>query len=59
MLPIPYNYQVDDIHKALAVLKEKGIKAIDPNPKIGAHGKPVVFLHPKDMNGVLLELEQV
>ena len=28
-------------------------------PKIGAHGKPVIFLHPKDMNGVLTELEQV
>jgi len=50
--------EVEDIHAAVRILKEKGIKAIDPNPKIGAHGKPVVFLHPKDMNGVLLELEQ-
>lgn len=39
-------------------LTEKGIKAIDAKPKIGAHGKPVVFLHPKSMNGVLVEIEQ-
>lgn len=36
----------------------KGVKVLDPKPKIGAHGKPVVFLHPKDLNGVLVELEQ-
>jgi len=50
--------EVEDIHAALKVLQEKGVKAIDSNPKIGAHGKPVVFLHPKDLNGVLIELEQ-
>ncbi len=50
---------MDDIHKALDVLKEKNVTVIDPKPKIGAHGKPVVFLHPKDLNGVLVELEQV
>jgi methylmalonyl-CoA/ethylmalonyl-CoA epimerase len=33
-------------------------QVLDPEPKIGAHGKPVVFLHPKDLNGVLVELEQ-
>jgi methylmalonyl-CoA/ethylmalonyl-CoA epimerase len=37
----------------------KGIRALSKEPKIGAHGKPVVFLHPKDCNGVLVELEQV
>lgn len=51
--------EVEDIHVALKVLKEKGVQVIDPQPKIGAHGKPVVFLHPKDLNGVLVELEQV
>jgi methylmalonyl-CoA/ethylmalonyl-CoA epimerase len=43
----------------LEQLKQHEVKVIDPNPKIGAHGNPVVFLHPKSMNGVLVELEQV
>jgi len=50
--------EVDDIYVAVKELKEKGIKILDPEPKIGAHGKPVVFIHPKEFNGVLLELEQ-
>ncbi|EFA84290.1 methylmalonyl-CoA epimerase [Heterostelium album PN500] len=50
--------EVDDIHSAVKVLQEKQIRIIDPNPKIGAHGKPVVFLHPKSCNGVLVELEE-
>jgi len=50
--------EVDDIYTAVEELKTKGIKVIDPKPKIGAHGKPVVFLHPKSLNGVLVELEQ-
>jgi methylmalonyl-CoA/ethylmalonyl-CoA epimerase len=49
---------VDDVHSAVKELQQKGVKVIDPQPKIGAHGKPVVFLHPKSMNGVLVELEQ-
>ena len=40
-------------------MEEKGVKVLNREPKIGAHGKPVVFLHPKSMNGVLLELEEV
>lgn len=51
--------EVKDINAALEVLKAKGVRPIDPKPKIGAHGKPVVFCHPKDLNGVLVELEQV
>lgn len=50
--------EVDDIHSAVKTVADKGIKVIDPVPKIGAHGKPVVFLHPKSLNGVLVELEQ-
>ncbi|KAI8816479.1 dl-methylmalonyl-CoA racemase [Fimicolochytrium jonesii] len=50
--------EVDDIKAAMADLKAKKIRALDPEPKIGAHGKPVVFLHPKDCGGVLVELEQ-
>lgn len=51
--------EVENIEAALRTLQERGVQVIDPKPKIGAHGKPVVFVHPKDMNGVLLELEQV
>ncbi len=46
------------VDKSLLFGNALGLKAIDPKPKIGAHGKPVVFLHPKSVNGVLLELEQ-
>lgn len=51
--------QVSDIHQAMATFKEKKIRVLDPEPKIGAHGRPVVFLHPKDCNGVLVEVEEV
>jgi methylmalonyl-CoA/ethylmalonyl-CoA epimerase len=50
--------EVDDIYGSVEELKSRGIVPIDPKPKIGAHGKPVVFLHPRDCNGVLVELEQ-
>ncbi|EGG23313.1 methylmalonyl-CoA epimerase [Cavenderia fasciculata] len=50
--------EVDDINSAVKTLLDKQVRIIDPNPKIGAHGKPVVFLHPKSCNGVLVELEQ-
>lgn len=53
-------YEVDDIHAAVAQMQAKGATITgDGKPKIGAHGKPVVFLHPKDFNGTLIELEQV
>lgn len=53
-------YEVDDIEAAAGKLTEKGARILgDGNPKIGAHGKPVLFLHPKDFNGTLIELEQV
>jgi len=50
--------EVDDINVAVKQLQADGIKVLDPKPKIGAHGKPVVFIHPKSVTGVLLELEQ-
>jgi methylmalonyl-CoA/ethylmalonyl-CoA epimerase len=49
--------EVDDVYKAMADVKEKGIRALDKEPKIGAHGKPVVFLHPKDCGGVLVSFD--
>ncbi|HKU71970.1 MAG TPA: methylmalonyl-CoA epimerase [Burkholderiales bacterium] len=52
-------YEVDDIVSARDRLKASGARVLgDGNPKIGAHGKPVLFLHPKDFAGTLVELEQ-
>jgi methylmalonyl-CoA/ethylmalonyl-CoA epimerase len=53
-------YEVDDIIVARDRLKKKGARVLgDGVPKIGAHGKPVLFLHPKDFLGTLVELEQL
>jgi methylmalonyl-CoA/ethylmalonyl-CoA epimerase len=53
-------YEVDDIIAVRDKLKAVGARVLgDGNPKTGAHGKPVLFLHPKDFNGTLVELEQV
>ena len=53
-------FEVDDIIAARDHLVEKGARVLgDGNPKTGAHGKPVLFLHPKDFNGTLIELEEV
>ena len=52
-------YEVDDIEAASAQLSAQGARVLgDGRPKIGAHGKPVLFLHPKDFCGTLVELEQ-
>lgn len=51
-------FEVDDIQVAMKQMKDKGIRCLSAEPKIGAHGLPVVFLHPKDCNGVLVELEE-
>ena len=53
-------YEVDDIVAAAKQMKDNGARILgDGNAKIGAHGKPVIFLHPKDFCGTLVELEQV
>ena len=52
-------FEVDDIARARDQLLADGMRILgDGEPKIGAHGKPVVFLHPKDFTGTLIELEQ-
>jgi methylmalonyl-CoA/ethylmalonyl-CoA epimerase len=52
-------FEVDDIRAARDRLKSQGARVLgDGEPKIGAHGKPVLFLHPKDFAGTLVELEQ-
>jgi methylmalonyl-CoA/ethylmalonyl-CoA epimerase len=52
-------YEVEDIRAARDALRAGGARVLgDGEPKIGAHGKPVLFLHPKDFAGTLVELEQ-
>ena len=53
-------YEVEDLEAARAHLEAHGARVLgDGRPRIGAHGKPVLFLHPKDFCGTLLEIEQV
>ena len=53
-------YEVEDIEQAATKLKKDGMRVLgDGKPKTGAHNKPVLFLHPKDGLGTLIELEQV
>jgi methylmalonyl-CoA/ethylmalonyl-CoA epimerase len=53
-------YEVDNIYESVKRLKMDGARVLgDGWPKNGAHGKPVIFLHPKDFLGTLIELEQV
>jgi len=53
-------FEVEDILTARDHLIKEGARVLgDGNPKIGAHGKPVLFIHPKDITGTLIELEQI
>lgn len=53
-------YEVEDIAAAAETLSKSGARVLgDGKPRIGAHGKPVLFLHPKDFYGTLVELEEV
>lgn len=53
-------YEVENIRAARDQLRAKGARVLgDGEPKIGAHGKPVLFLHPKDFNGTLIEIEEI
>jgi methylmalonyl-CoA/ethylmalonyl-CoA epimerase len=53
-------YEVDDIQATRDKLKRDGARVLgDGEPEIGAHGKPVLFLHPKDFCGTLIEIEEV
>ncbi|MEO8559602.1 MAG: methylmalonyl-CoA epimerase [Rhodospirillales bacterium] len=53
-------YEVEDIYAARDQLKAQGARVLgDGEPKMGAHNKPVLFLHPKDFVGTLVEIEQV
>ncbi|KAJ9446397.1 Methylmalonyl-CoA epimerase [Diplonema papillatum] len=50
--------EVEDIEKSIEEAKAKGLIPLGEKPKIGAHGKPVMFFHPKSTSGILLEVEQ-
>lgn len=50
---------VDDIEKSLEELKKQGVRLIDETPRVGAYNSKVAFIHPKAMNGVLVELAQM
>ncbi|XP_070543547.1 methylmalonyl-CoA epimerase, mitochondrial-like [Ptychodera flava] len=50
--------EVDNIKEAMKDLAAHKIRSLGKEPRIGAHGKPVIFLHPKDCGGVLVELEE-
>ncbi|CAN0372763.1 unnamed protein product [Lampetra fluviatilis] len=50
--------EVDDLAAALSAVRAMGVRPLGSEPRLGAHGKPVIFLHPKDCSGVLVELEQ-
>ena len=53
-------FEVEDIQKSIKKLKNEGAQVLGTGEaKIGAHGKPVVFLHPKEFNGTLIELEEI
>ena len=53
-------YEVENINESLKSLIKAGARLVGTGkPKLGAHGKPVVFLHPKDFNGTLIELEEM
>ena len=52
-------YKVDDIEAVLATLKERGVRLIDDAPRPGAYNSRVAFVHPKAMNGVLIELAEL
>lgn len=54
------GFEVDELIPLRDRLKEKGVAITGTGePRIGAHGNPVIFLHPKDCNGALIELEEV
>ena len=52
-------FYVDNIDEKLKELKDKGVKLIDEKPRVGAYNSKVAFIHPKAMNGVLVELAEL
>jgi methylmalonyl-CoA/ethylmalonyl-CoA epimerase len=53
-----FCFEVNDINKAMKELREKGIKFVDGKPKKGGEGSLIAFIHPNNINGVLIELKE-
>lgn len=53
------SYRVKNIKETLQILKQKGFQLIDEDPRVGASGKKIAFLHPKSFNGILIELCEI
>ncbi|MFQ6108205.1 MAG: methylmalonyl-CoA epimerase [Candidatus Aminicenantales bacterium] len=53
-----FSFEVDDIHRSIQELKEKGIQFVEPVPVQGAEGSSIAFIHPRNLNGVLIELKE-
>ena len=51
-------FEVDDVERATAELKDKGVELVDDKPRMGAEGKKIVFIQPKSTHGVLIELKE-
>jgi methylmalonyl-CoA/ethylmalonyl-CoA epimerase len=51
-------FEVDDVEKAILELKQKGVELVEDKPRMGAEGKKIVFLQPKSIFGVLIELKE-
>jgi len=52
------SFDVEDIDAALSHLKDKGVELIDKEPRVGAEGKRIAFIHPKSCAGILIELKE-
>ena len=52
-------FEVDNIDATIQELMAKNVRFLSGKPKTGAHGLPVIFIHPKDSHGILVELEEV
>ncbi len=51
-------FEVDDVEKATAELKDMGVELVDDSPRLGAEGKKIIFIKPKSTHGVLIELKE-
>lgn len=52
------TFEVDEMEKNVAEIKQKGVRTLSELPSVGYDGKPIIFLHPKDTGGVLIEIEK-
>lgn len=53
-----FCFEVENIHESLQILKSKGVEFVEPAPVRGAEGSSIAFVHPRQLDGVLVELKQ-